>query len=83
MAADDFPQAPPHAVAHHGAAQGLLDAKPKAARRLSAGSNENSEVGTRAALARAVDFVELALPHQPRFARKPLARPRAFAATRA
>ena len=74
MAADDFPQTPPHAVAHHRAAQGLLDAEPEAAERLSTGANENSEVGTRAAFAGAVHQIKLAFPHQLGFARKrPLA----------
>ncbi len=81
MAADDFPQAPPHAVAHHRAAQGLLDAEPEAADRLTTGANEYSEVGTRAAFAGAVHQVELAFPHQLGFARKLLARRGAIAIT--
>ena len=83
VAADDFPQAPPHAVAHHRAAQSLLDAEPEAADRLPTGANENSEVRTRAALAGAVDEIELAFPHQLGFARKLLARCGAFTTTRA
>jgi hypothetical protein len=81
VATDDFPQAPPHAVAHHRAAQSLLDAEPEAADRLSTGANENSEVGTRAALAGAVHLIKLAFPHQLGFARKLLARRGAFAIT--
>jgi len=81
VAADDFPQAPPHAVAHYCAAQTLLDAEPKAADRLSTGANENSEVGTRAALAGAVHLIKLAFPHQLGFARKLLARRGAIAIT--
>ena len=81
MAADDLAQAPPHAVAHHRAAQSLLDAEPEAADRLSTGANENSEVGTRAALAGAVDKIKLAFPHQLGFARKLLARRGAIATT--
>ena len=81
MAADDFSHTPPHAVAHHRAAQSLFDAEPEAAARLSIGANENSEVGTRTALAGAVHFVELAFPHQPHFARKLQARRGAFAIT--
>ena len=83
MAADDFPQAPPHAVAHYCAAQSLLDAEPEAADRLSTGANENSEVGTRVALAGAVHQIKLALAHQLGFARKLLARCGAIAITRA
>jgi hypothetical protein len=83
VTADDFPQAPPHAVTHHRAAQSLLDAEPEAADRLSTGANENSEVGTRAALAGAVHQVELTFPHQLGFARELLARRGASAATRA
>jgi hypothetical protein len=81
VAADNFPQAPPHAVAHHRAAQSLFDAETEAADRLSTGANENSEVGTRAALAGAVHQVKLALSHQLGFARKLLARRRAIAIT--
>jgi hypothetical protein len=81
VAADDFPQAPPHAVAHHSAAQSLLDAEPEAADRLSTGANENSEVRTRAALAGAVHHIKLAFPHQLGFARKLLARSGALAIT--
>ena len=81
VAADDFPQAPPHAVAHYCATQSLLDAEPEAADRLSTGANEYSEVGTRAAFAGAVHEVELAFPHQLGFARKLLARRGTFAIT--
>jgi len=81
VAAHDFPHPPAHAVAHHRAAQRLLDAESEAADRLSTGANENGEVGTRAALAGAIHFVELAFPHQPHFARKRQGRRGAFAIT--
>ena len=82
VAADDLAQAPPHAVAHHRAAQCFFDAEPVAAILPPTGVNENSEVGTLAALSGAIHFVDLALPHQPRFARKRQARRGARAATR-
>jgi hypothetical protein len=81
VAADDFPQAPPHAVAHHRAAQSFLDAEPEAADRLSTGANEYSEVGTRATFPGAIHQVKLAFPHQLGFARKLLARCGATAIT--
>ena len=81
MAADNFPQAPPHAVAHHRSAQGFLDAEPEAADRLTTGANEYSEVGTRAAFAGAVHQIKFAFPHQLGFARKLLARGGANAIT--
>src|SRR5690348_3341475 len=46
MAAHDLPQAPPDTIAHHRAAQRLLDADAKAALRQSIGAKEHCEVGT-------------------------------------
>jgi len=81
VAADNFSQSPPNAVSQHRTAQRFLYAETKAADGFSTGSDENSKVRTRAALAGAVHFVEFAFPHQPRFARIRVARRRTFAFT--
>jgi hypothetical protein len=65
----DFADAPPDTIAHDRAAQSTLDAEAEAALRQVVRFHENSEVGTRAALAGAVHGIELRLAHQPRFAR--------------
>ncbi len=70
MAAHDFPHAPPDAIAHHRAAQCLLDAESEAAVRQLVRAKKNGEVGIRAALPGPVYGVKLSAPHQPRLARK-------------
>ena len=74
MAAHDFANAAPDAVAYNSAAEGLFDAETEAAHRRGVGAKKNGKVGTRSALAGAIDGVELAEPQQPRLARKPEAR---------
>jgi hypothetical protein len=83
MAAHHLANAPPDTITHHRATQGLLDAEAEAALRQLIRAKENSEVGTRAALAGAVHQIKLAFPHQLGFARKLLARGGAIAITRA
>ena len=79
VAAYDFPDSPPNPVARHRAAKLFLDAESKAAQRLFAGAEENSEVRAGAALSRAVDSIKVSAPHQPRLARKRIPRrPRAI-----
>jgi len=70
MASHDLPHPSSDAIAHHRAAQRLLDAEAEAALRQLVGAKKNSEVGTRPALPRAVHGVELAPPHDPRRAGK-------------
>ena len=70
MAAHDFSNSAPDAIAHHRPAKRFLDAEPKAAVRQLVGAKENSEVRAGTALSRAVDTVEFAAPHEPRLARK-------------
>src|SRR5215469_16536786 len=70
VAANHFAQTPPDAVAHHRAAERLLNADAKAALWQFVGAQENCEVGTRAAPSGAVHGVKLAAPHQPRLTRK-------------
>jgi hypothetical protein len=65
MAAHDLANSPPHAVAHHRAAQRLLYAETEAALRHLIRAKENSEVGTRPALPGAVHRVKLPASHQP------------------
>jgi len=70
MAAGDFSNTPPDAIAHHRAAQAFLDAEPKTALRQLIRAKENSEVGTRAPLPGAIHSIEFTAPHQPRVARE-------------
>src|SRR6266852_2218411 len=70
VATHDFPHAPPDAIAHHRAAEGLLDAEAEAAAGQLIRAKKNGEVGTRAAFPGAVHHVKLSAPHQPRFTRK-------------
>ncbi len=65
----EFAQASPDSIAHNRAAERLLDAEAKAALWQVVRFYKSCEVGTRAALARAVDSIELRLSYQPRFAR--------------
>lgn len=73
MTANHLAQAPSHAVAHHRAAECLLDAEAEATQRQFIGTKKDGEVGTRAALPGAVHGVELTAAHQPNVARKLLA----------
>ena len=82
VAAYDLAQPSPNAVAYHRASQCLFDAETEAASRQLVASNKGGEVGTRQALAGAVNRVEIAASHQARFARKPLALRRALPTTR-
>jgi hypothetical protein len=66
MTAHDLSNPPPHAIAHHRAAQSLFDAEAETALRLLVGAKKNSEVGTGAALSGAVYGVKFSPPHQPR-----------------
>src|SRR5277367_1021441 len=70
VAADQFAHAPSHVVAHHRASQGFFNAEAEAAQRQPVGANENSKVGTRAALRGLIDAIKFRLAHQPRLARK-------------
>ena len=70
MAAHDLSNSPPHAVAHHRAAQRLLDAEAEAAHRQFVGAKENCKMGTGSALSGAVHGVKFTASHQPNFARK-------------
>jgi len=70
MTAHDLSHPPPDAIAHHRAAQRLLDAEAEAALRQLVRAKENSEVGTRAALSGAVHSVKFSPPHQTRRAGK-------------
>jgi len=70
MAAHDFSNSPPDAIAHHRPAQRLLNAETEAGYRQLIGAKENCEVGTGSALPGAVHGIELAAPHEPRLARK-------------
>jgi len=65
----NFSQAPPDSIAHNRTAKSLLDAEAETALRQIVRLYKSSEVGTRAALAGAVDGVKLRLLHEPRFAR--------------
>src|ERR1700719_350566 len=67
MPAHDLSHAPPDAIAHHRAAQRLLDAETEAAARKLIRAKKKGEVGTRAAFPGAVHGIELSAPHQPRF----------------
>jgi len=87
VTANQFAQAPSHAVTHHRAAECLLDAEAEATQRQFIGTKKDGEVGTRAAFPGAVHRVELAAAYQPNVARKLLAWPvrwscRALRATR-
>src|SRR5260221_1679294 len=62
MAAHDFPHAPPDAIAHHRAAECLLDAESEAAVRQLVRAKKNGEVGIRAALPGTVYGVKLSAP---------------------
>ena len=70
MAAHHFTQSPPDAVAHHRAAQCLLDAEAEAVQGKFVGTNEDGEVAAGKALSGPVDAVEITSAHQARFARK-------------
>jgi hypothetical protein len=70
MAAHDLPRAPPDAIAHYRAAEFFPDAEAEPAMRQLVGAKKNGEMGTRAALSRAVHGVEFTAPHQPRLARE-------------
>jgi hypothetical protein len=70
MAAHDFPHAPPDAIAHHRAAECLLDAESEAAMRQLVRAKKNGEMGIQAALPGSVYGVKVSAPHQPRIARK-------------
>ena len=70
VAAHDFPQSPADAVAHHRAAECLLDTEAETAQGKFVATDENSKVGTREALPGAVHGVEIAASHQAGFARK-------------
>jgi hypothetical protein len=63
VAAHYFAQAPPDPIAHHRAAERLLDAEAKTALRQFVGAEKHCEVGTRAALAGAVHSIKLSAPH--------------------
>ena len=65
-----FAQAPPDSIAHNRAAKRFLNAEAKAALRQVVRFYKSCEVGTRAALAHAIDGIKLRLRYQPRFARK-------------
>jgi len=69
MTANDFAQAPSHAVTHHRAAECLFDAEAEATQRQFIGTKKDGEVGTRAALPGAVHGGKLARTHQPNVAR--------------
>jgi hypothetical protein len=70
MTAHNLSHPPPDAIAYHCTAQGLLDAEPEAAFRQLVRAKENSEVGIRAAFARAIHGVKFSPPHNPRLAGK-------------
>jgi len=70
VAAHDLAQAPPDSIAHHRAAESLLDADAEAALRQFIGAKEYCKVGTRAALSGAVDRIKFTASHQPRLARE-------------
>lgn len=70
MAPHDLSNSPPDAIADDRSAQRLLDAEAEAAHRQMIGTKENCEVGTGSALSGAVNGIEVAALHQPRFARK-------------
>jgi hypothetical protein len=70
MAAHDFANAPPDAIAHDRPAQRLLYAESESALRQLVRAKKNREVGIRAAFPGAVHSVKLSAPHQPRFTRK-------------
>ena len=75
MTANQFAQAPSHAVTHHRTAECLLDAEAEATERQFIGTKKDGEVGARAAFSGAVHGVKLAAAYQPNVARKPLAWP--------
>jgi len=65
-----FPDAPPHAIAHHGVAQRLLDTYSEARVGQIVRTKKNREVGTRTAFSGAINNVKVAAAQQPRRARK-------------
>ena len=70
MTAHNLSHTPPDAIAYHRTAQRLLDAEPEAALRQLVRAKENSEVGIRAAFARAIHSIKFSPPHNPRRAGK-------------
>jgi hypothetical protein len=68
--AHHFSDAPPHAIAHYGVTERLLDAESDARLRQFVRTKENREVGTRAAFSRAINGIEVTGAHQPRGAGK-------------
>jgi hypothetical protein len=64
VAPHDFSHAPPDTIAHYRPANGLFDAKAKAALRHLIRAKENSEVGIRAAFAGAVHSIKFSPLHQ-------------------
>ena len=70
LTAHYFAQSPPDAVAHHRAAQCLLDAETETVQGKFVRTSKDGEVGTREALSRAVYAVEVTAVHQARLARK-------------
>jgi hypothetical protein len=70
MLAHQFPDAPPHAIAHYGIAQGLLDAETETRLRQIIRAKEDREVGTRAALARSINGIKITAAQEPRLARE-------------
>jgi len=83
VAAYHFTQSPPDAVAHHRAAQCLLDAEAEAVQGKFVGPNEDGEVAAGNAFSGLVDAVKITSAHQARFARKRLALRGLAATTRA
>lgn len=70
MAAHDFSQSAPYAVACHRPAERFLYAESKATHRQLVGAKEYCEVRTGAALSGAINGVKFASPHEPRLTRK-------------
>ena len=70
MTAHNLSHPPPDAIAHYRAAQRLFDAEPETALRQLVRAKENSEVGIRAAFARAIHSIKFSPPHNPRRAGK-------------
>ena len=73
MDAHDLSHSSAHAIANHGPAECLLDAKTETAQWQFIGANEHGEVSVGAALAGGVDRVKITFAEQARLARKRLA----------
>lgn len=70
MFAHHFADAPPHAIAHYGLAERLLDTESEARLRQIVRAKEHREVGTRAAFSRSINRIKVTAPHQPCLARE-------------